>query len=414
MAALLMAACAPAAPSPTAAPAKPAEAAKPAATAAPAKPTEAPAAKPAEAKPAPSTGSGQALSKAEGPAASPAAKSEAKPAASPAAKPAFDEKAVADFYKGKTLKIIVGFSAGGGFDTFSRVIGRHISRYIPGNPTVIVENMPGAGSILAANTVYANSPKDGTIIGNISAPIVLEQIFKTKGVEYDMAKFRPIGVPVSESYLTIVHSNTGIKKFEDLLAPGGKEVAFGAIPGSSVEHAPVLLRDVMKANIKVVTGYPGTAEVRLAMERGEVEGYHNTWQSLKTSNRDKLDSGEWIALLQLNDAAMKDLPGNVPTIKDVAKTEQQRLTLLYGTSYPNKFGKLYVMAPEVPADRAAAIEDAFTKTLADKEFLADAEKGKLEINPMSSADIRKGLAEMLGMSEDIKAVLQKVMKPTGS
>ena len=132
------------------------------------------------------------------------------------AKPAFDEKAVAGFYHGKTVRIVVGFSAGGGYDQYSRVIARHLSKYIPGNPAVIVDNMPGAGSIIAANHVYNAAPKDGTVIGNISGPIVLEQLFGAPSVQFDMAKFRYLAVPISESYMMIVSKRTGVTKFDDL------------------------------------------------------------------------------------------------------------------------------------------------------------------------------------------------------
>src|SRR3990172_3714182 len=166
------------------------------------------------------------------------------------AKAGFDEKAVADFYRGKTVRIVVGFSAGGGYDQYSRVIARHLSKYIPGNPAVIVDNMTGAGSIIAANHVYNAAPKDGTVIGNISGPIVLEQLFGTPSVQFDMAKFRYLAVPVSETYLMIVVKKAGVTKFDDVLGAKSKQVSIGAIPGSTVEHAPILVRDALGANLE--------------------------------------------------------------------------------------------------------------------------------------------------------------------
>ena len=142
--------------------------------------------------------------------------------AAQAARPAFDEKAVASFYRGKTVRIVVGFSAGGGYDQYSRVIARHLAKYIPGNPAVIVDNMPGVGSIIAANHVYNAAPKDGTVIGNISGPIVLEQLFGAPSVQFDMGKFRYLAVPVSESYMMIVTKRTGITKFDELRGEKGK------------------------------------------------------------------------------------------------------------------------------------------------------------------------------------------------
>ena len=331
--------------------------------------------------------------------------------AAQAAKPAFDEKAVANFYQGKTVRIVVGFSAGGGYDQYSRVIARHLSKYIPGNPAVIVDNMPGVGSIIAANHVFNAAPKDGTIVGNISGPIVLEQLFGAPSVQFDMAKFRYLAVPVSESYLMIVHKRTGITKFDDLRGEKGKQVTFGAIPGSTVEHAPIMVKEALSANLKIVSGYKGTADVRLALDSGEVDGFFNTWTSSKITSYDKIKSGEWVLLAQLTEKPMKDLiVPNVPTIQMISRSEEQRLLLKYGTSTPNDFGKVYVLPPGVPADRAQAIETAFARVFSDKDLRADTDKGKLEIDPLIGNAIQKLVIEFLGMPVDVKNKLQTVLK----
>jgi tripartite-type tricarboxylate transporter receptor subunit TctC len=332
-------------------------------------------------------------------------------AAQSGAKPSFDEKAVGDFYRGKTVRIIVGFSAGGGYDQYSRLIARHMSKYIPGNPAVIVDNMPGAGSIIAANHTFNAAPKDGTVIGNISGPIVLEQLFGTPSIQFDMAKFRYLAVPVSETYLLIVTKKSGVTKFDDLLGSKSKQISIGAIPGSTVEHAPILARDVLGANLKVVSGYKGTADVRLALDSGEVDGFFNTWTSSKITSFDKFKSGEWVVLAQMSEKPIKDLIiPNVPTISQIGKTNEQRLIMKYGTSTPNDFGKVYVLPPQTPADRALALENAFGKVFTDKELVADAEKGKLEIDPMLGDEIHKLVQEFLGMSPDLKTKLQTALK----
>ncbi len=329
-----------------------------------------------------------------------------------AARSTFDEKAVADFYKGKTVRIIVGFSAGGGYDAYSRLIARHLSKHIPGSPNVIVENMTGAGSILAANHVYTVAPKDGTVIGNISGPIILEQLFGSPAVQYDMARFRYLAVPVSETYLLIVTKKPGVTKVEEVLGPKGKQIILGGIPGSTVEHAPIIMREVLGANIKLVSGYKGTADVRLAIDSGEVEGFFNSWTSLKITSMEKFRSGEWLILAQLGDDPIRDLPAsNVPTIPVLGKNDEQRQLLRFGTSVPNQFGKVYVLAPAVPQERAAALEAALAKTFADKELLADAEKGRLEIEPVSGPQTQKLVTEFLGMSADLKGKLQKLISP---
>ena len=331
--------------------------------------------------------------------------------AAQAAKPGFDEKAVANFYQGKTVRIVVGFSAGGGYDQYSRVIARHLSKYIPGNPAVIVDNMPGVGSIIAANHVFNAAPKDGTIIGNISGPIVLEQLFGSPSVQFDLAKFRYLAVPVSESYLMIVHKRTGITKFDEIRGEKGKQVTFGAIPGSTVEHAPIMVKEALNANLKIVSGYKGTADVRLALDSGEVDGFFNTWVSSKITSYDKIKSGEWVLLAQMTEKPMKDLiVPNVPTIQMISRSEEQRLMLKYGTSTPNEFGKVYVLPPGVPVDRAQALETAFARVFNDKGLRADTDKGKLEIDPLIGNSIQKLVVEFLGMPADVKNKLQTVLK----
>lgn len=324
----------------------------------------------------------------------------------------YDDKAVADFYRGKSVRIIVGFSAGGGYDAYSRVIGRHLHKHIPGNPNVIVDNMAGAGSMIAANHIFNAAPKDGTVIGNVSGQIILEQLFANPAVQYDMGKFRYLGVPIGETYLLLVTRKPGITRFDELIGAKSKQISVGGIPGSTVEQGPILLRDMLGANLKVVSGYKGTSDIRLAIESGELDGMMNSWESLKITSLDKLKSGEWIILAQLSDNPIADLPGrNIPTIPVIAKTEEQRQLLRFGAAAPNQFGKVYVVPSAVPQDRAAALEAALTKTFSDKEFLSDAEKGRLEIEPVSAQQVQKLVTEFLGLSSDLKAKLRKMLRP---
>jgi tripartite-type tricarboxylate transporter receptor subunit TctC len=323
-----------------------------------------------------------------------------------------DDKGVADFYRGKSVRIIVGFSAGGGYDAYSRVIGRHLHKHIPGNPTVIVDNMAGAGSIIAANHIYNAAPKDGTVVGNFSGQIILEQLFANPAVQYEMGKFRYLGVPIGETYLLLVTRKPGVTQFDELIGPQSKQVSVGGIPGSTVEQGPILMRDMLGANLKVVSGYKGTSDIRLAIESGELDGMMNSWESVKITSLDKLKSGEWLILAQLRDSPIADLPGrNIPTIPMIAKSEEHRQLLRFGAAVPNQFGKVYAVPPAVPPERAAALEAALAKTFSDKEFLADAEKGKLEIEPVSAQQVQKLVTEFLGLSSELKAKLRKMLKP---
>ena len=323
-----------------------------------------------------------------------------------------DDKAVADFYRGKTVKIIVGFSAGGGYDAYSRLIGRHLQKHIPGNPSIIVENMAGAGSILLANHMFNVAPKDGTVIGNFSGQIILEQIFGNPAVQYDLAKFRYLGVPIGETYLLITTRKSGVTKLEELLGSKAKQITVGGIPGSTVEQGPLLMRDLLGANIKVVSGYKGTSDVRLAMESGEIDGIMNSWESSKVTSLDRIKNGDWQLLAQLGDHPIPDLPvKNVPTIPQIPKTEEQRQLLRFGAAAPNQFGKVYLVSPGTPPERGAALETALTRTFADKELLAEAEKGKLDIDPVSAQHVQKLINDFFGLSPDLKAKLKKILRP---
>ena len=176
-----------------------------------------------------------------------------------------DERSVADFYRGKVVRIVVGFPPGGGADVYSRVLARHLGRFIPGNPTLAVTNMPGAGSIIAGNHIFNAGAKDGSEIGMLNGAVILEQLFGNPGVHFDMARFRYLAVPVTETYVMVVTRRSGITRFSEVVGANAKQAVLGAIPNSTLEHAPILLREAVDANLKVVSGYKGSAEIRLAL-----------------------------------------------------------------------------------------------------------------------------------------------------
>ena len=208
----------------------------------------------------------------------------------------------------------------------------------------------------------------------------------------------------------LVNRRSGITKLEELLGAKARQATFGGIPNNTIEHAPMLMRDVVGANIKVVSGYKGTADIRLAMDSGEVDGFFNTWTSAKIAVLNLIKNGDWLILAQLADTPLPDLPfSNVPTIGAIAKNEEQRELLRLGAAVPSQFAKMYLMAPGVPPQRAAALESAFMKTFVDREFLKDAEKGKIEIDPLSGGKTSSLVSQLLGMSENLKARLKSVL-----
>jgi tripartite-type tricarboxylate transporter receptor subunit TctC len=428
----LLAACAPAAqPSPTTAPAKPAlsKAEGPAATTAPAKPAEAkPAAsptavaKPAEAKPAASPVAKPAEAK---PAASPAAKpAEAKPAASPASKPApstgsgqalskaegatVDDKAVADFYRGKTVKIIVGFSPGGGFDTYARGLSRHIGKHIPGTPTVIVENMPGAGSMLAANSVFNAQPKDGTVVVHYIGGIILQQYLGNQGAQFDSSKFQFLGAPTPDSGTCVVRKDAGVTDLAQLRGAQKPLILGGTAPGSNTDDIPNVLKTSLGLNVNLVPGYGGTSDIRLATERGEVQGGCWGWESISVTWKDGLAAGDIIPVGQAGDQPHPDLR-NVKMFRDLAQNDEQRQIVKFGIDAPAVFNRPFALAPGVPADRVAALRQAFAATMEDREFRDDAAKANLAIAPISGQRIEQLVQELFAMPADIKTKLQPIL-----
>ena len=322
-----------------------------------------------------------------------------------------DERAVADFYRGKVVRIVVGFPPGGGADVYSRVLVRHLGRFIPGNPTLAVTNMPGAGSIIAGNHIFNAGAKDGTEIGMLNGAVILEQLFGNPGIHFDMARFRYLAVPVTETYVMIVTRRSGITRFSELIGANAKQAVLGAIPNSTLEHAPILLREALDANLKVVSGYKGSAEIRLAIDSEEIGGFFNPWSTVKASSLEKFTNGQWSVILQLSDQPLPDLPSsNVPTIRDLTRDESQRMLLRYGAIAPNQFGKVYMLRDGVPADRAAALEAAFARTFVDQNFLADAEKSKLEIAPLYGDSIRQIVVGFLTMPTAVKERLKRAIQ----
>src|SRR3954451_6445520 len=235
--------------------------------------------------------------------------------ASPGVPPASDDRGVASFYQGKTVRIVVGYPPGGGFDVISRVIAKTFPKYIPGNPTVIVENMPGAASMVGLNYVYNVAPKDGTVIANSIGGQALQQAFGTSGVQFDMGQMHYLGTSGTDTFVLFVNrTTTGVSTMEEILGGAGREVALGAsAPGATQTDAAVLLRDVLGARVKPIMGYQGTAPIRLGIESGELDGMVQVWEDMKRTDRERFESGEWVPLTVFSEEPLADLP-NLPTV----------------------------------------------------------------------------------------------------
>ena len=292
----------------------------------------------------------------------------------------------AEFYKSKNVDLYIGYSVGGGYDIYARLLARHMGKHIPGNPTVIPKNMDGAGSLRLANWLYKVGPKDGSALGMIGRGTGFDPLLGHKGAQFDATKYTWIGSANNEVSICVAWHSSGITKFEDLMS---KELTVGGTGASAdTDQFPRIINGLLGTKMKVVTGYPGGNDVGLAMERGEVNGRCGwSWSSVKTTHPQWLRDKKINILLQLALAKHPDLP-EVPLVVDLATTEEQRLIfkLIFARQV---MGRPFLAPPDIPPERAAALRKAFMDTLNDKDFLADAEKTQLEINPVPGEQIQE-------------------------
>ena len=326
-----------------------------------------------------------------------------------ASHPAQAQDAVADFYKGKTINMIIGLSAGGGYDIFARLVARHMVKYIPGKPDQVPRNMTGAGGLLAANYMYNVAPKDGTHIGAPQRGVPFEPLSSghESKAQFDPLKFQWIGSANAETSIAVAWHTTGIKTYQDLMT---KEIIMGGT-GAGTESVvlPYVLANVLGFKIKVIAGYPGGSEVDLAMERGEVGGRGTmSWTSFKARQMHWLTENKVSILYQQSMEKHPDLP-NVPLALDLAKNEADR-QLLEVMMVPLLFGRPYMVPPETPRDRVDALRKAFDATMIDKDFIADAEKAKLEVEPVSGVKMEELLKKAYATPKPILDRLAEVSK----
>ena len=316
---------------------------------------------------------------------------------------------VEDFYKGKNIRVVVGFSAGGGFDTYARALARHMGKHIPGSPTVVVENMTGAGSLIAANHVFKVAKPDGLTIGHFIGGLFLGQVLGQPGIEFDARKFEFIGAPISDHVVCAMTKASGITSMDRWMASKTPVKMGGIAPGTSTpDNATRILKAALGLPIQLVTGYKGTAEVRLAAEGGEVAGGCWGWDSVSVTWRKALDSGEAVVVLQANRKTHPEL-ANVPQAIKFAKTEEGRKMIDVGIHGDSDIVRTYNLPPGTPKDRVQALRAAFAATLKDPEFVADAKKSRLNIEPIPAEDIEKDIAGLFKLDPALVGKLKDVL-----
>ena len=317
-------------------------------------------------------------------------------------------QSVADFYKDKSIRVIISGESGGTYDSDGRLLAKHLAKHIPGNPRVIPENMLGASGRVAANYLYNGAPKDGTVIAILQQSVALGQALGESGIQYDAARFNWLGSPVRPDETLVVWHTTGVKTIEDAKK---KEVIIGATSPTGMNYLyPRLANELLGTKFKIVTGYPGGTPIILALERGEVEGRgSNPWSDWKTRKPDWVKDKKIIPLMQMSLFKHPDLP-NVPLMVDLAPNENARAVFELVT-ITGELGRPFLTAPNVPVDRVKALRDAFDATMKDPEFLADAARTQKEIHPIHWEEMDQLVKRVLDAPQNAKDYLKAVLKP---
>jgi tripartite-type tricarboxylate transporter receptor subunit TctC len=298
----------------------------------------------------------------------------------------------AEFYQGKRIELDINSSVGGGYDIYARLLARHMTKYIPGNPTIVPKNMEGASGLRLAAYLYSAAPKDGTVLGAASRAMAFEPLLGNAAAQYDGTKFKFIGSANDEVSVCVAWATSGIASWNDVLS---KELVVGASGGigDDTYQFPALLNNLFGAKFRIVGGYPGGNEINLAMERGEVQGRCGIpWSTVKATRRDWIDQKKVNFLMQFSLAKHPDLT-TVPLVTDLATTDEQHqiLRLIFGRQV---MGRPFAVPPGVPADRIEALRNAFMAAMADQELLAEAVQMKLEIKAVPGAEIENLVADI--------------------
>ena len=314
------------------------------------------------------------------------------------AAPATAQDSAAQFYQGKTVRMIVGVAAGSGYDINARALARHMSEHIPGKPVIVVQNQPGAGSISMTNQLYNAGPFDGTVIGAAFGGMPTAPLLTPEGVKFDPNKLNWLGSTNRETHVTYMWHTSPANSFEDFKK---RETVVGAqAPGTTQYDFPLVANAIFGTKFKIVPGYGGTPQIHLAMERGEIEGNGaSAYTTIKALNADWIKDKKIKILAQWALRPNPDLPG-VPSVLDLAKNDADKAALLLVLARLD-FGRPFFLPPNVPADRVAALRKAFDDTMKDPAFLAEAEKLKLDIDPLNGVQVSELVARVLATPKDV-------------
>ena len=305
------------------------------------------------------------------------------------------------FYAGKTIDFVIGYPPGGSNDTLGRLVGRHLGKHIPGKPNIVPKNMPGAGSFLAVNTIFNVSPKDGAVIGIGAPTMALDEKLGTQGVRFRTAELNWIGRIDSLINIVFTWHTSPVKTFAD--AQKIESTLSGTGVGSTVSIYPTVMNNVFGTKFKLVMGYKGSNEAMLAVERGEVEGHSTSWTALKVAHPDWIRDNRVSVFVQFALKRHPELP-QVPTAVDLARNDEER-SILGAIMNATEVGTAFFTTPGAPADRVTALRRAFDATMKDPELLAEAQRIKVGVSPMTGEELQKLVADVSNLSP---ALLEKL------
>ena len=313
------------------------------------------------------------------------------------------------FFTGKTIRIVVPFSAGGGYDIYSKIIARHMTRHIPGNPIFVVENMTGAGGLIGTNHVYKVAKPDGLTIGATIGTMFLQQLIGKPGIQFDARKYEYIGAPAQDTQLLAVHKRTGIKSVEQWIS-SQKQIKFGATgPGSANEDLPKIARATAGLPLQIVSGYKGSSLIRIAFNGGEVDGLANAWESFKGTWPQEMKAGDVVILLQLSGKKHRELP-SIPLVEELAKTDVDRKLIRAGINNYGATARPYLLPPGTPKDRVETLRKAFNATMQDSGFQAELKKAKLDLDPVDGPTLAESVKEMLDLDPALLPRMKEILK----
>lgn len=315
-----------------------------------------------------------------------------------------------DFYDGKTIRVIVGYAPGGGYDFYARALARYIGKYIAGNPSFVVENMPGAGSLAAANYLHKIVKPDGLAIGHFSGSLFPLQAMGRKEITFDAARFEYVGGVAKVEIACGFAKASGIDTVEKWLAQKTPPRMPATAPGTGGHDASRILHATLALPMQLVLGYKSTGDMRLAMERGEVHGICNGWETFRSLWKKSIQSGDMVMLLQALPKPHADLP-QVPLAINYAKTEEARQLIQLGVHDVSAIARPFVLPPGTPKERVQVLRKAFTATMSDPGFLADADRANLDISPLTGEELARTVHGILKTPPALLAKLKEIIAP---